>query len=149
MTREKYSDKLDYEQRVDLKLNFRVQVYAYVSHRQTNVDGKWVLDDPVRKWYDINDISYFREQDEKDRYNLYFIDEHTVVPTEWCIMVYYDRYDKKQTIIPVVGNPKELNDGLEGLRGLYYKGMNRLDKMNISVNSMYFNEKDDDYDTER
>lgn len=118
-------------------LFFEVSIYSYIDTREKNIDGKWIHSDPKKCHYRIEDISHFRKQNEFDRHNFYFISDSTVMPTEWCIMEYYDSVDKKKKVVPVVGNPDELNKRCGELYMQYRKELNKLYNNEIKLNEYF------------
>lgn len=141
--KEEYKDNFESVEEIKSSLDFKVKLYVYDDTRESAVNGKWQHSDPSKKWFNIKNIFYFREQRENDRYNndCNWIMDSTVMPTKWCMMVYHDEYEKKQKIIPVVGTPDDLNKRLDSLKDNYYKRNRRLDKLAGKIKEMYLTEE--------
>lgn len=141
--KEEYKDNFEFTEEIRSKLDLKVKLYVYDDTRESNVNGKWQHSDPTKRWFNIEDIFYFREQTLNDKYNndCNWIMESTVMPTKWCMMVYYDTYENKQKILPVVGKVKELNEALDTLKDNYYKRCRRLDRLHGKIKDVYLNEE--------
>ena len=143
MNKEEYKDNFEFSEEIKTELDLKVKLYVYDDTRESNVNGKWQHSDPSKRWFNIKDIFYFREQTLNDKYNndCNWIMDSTVMPTKWCMMVYYDTFEHKQKIIPVVGKVKELNEALDTLKDNYYKRCRRLDRLHSKIKDVYLNEE--------
>ena len=141
--KEEYKDNFEFTEEINSKLDFKIKLYVYNDTREYNINGVFRHSDPVKCWFNIEDIFYFREQSDNDMYNnnCNWIMDSTVMPTKWCMMVYHDSYERKQKIVPVVGTVKELNGRLDALKENYYKRRIRLDKLKSKIKDLYLLEE--------
>ena len=139
---EKYKDNFETSEDIKSNLELKVKLYVYSDTREFNVNGKWQHSEPTKAWFDINEIFYFRDQTENDKYNpnCLWIMDSTVMPTKYCMMVYHDDFENAQKIIPVVGTAKELNKMLDMLKDKYYKRRDMLHKLKNKIKELYLME---------
>ena len=139
---EDYSDNFECNKDLKVSLEWEVTIYAYTDAREhAGEDGKWHHSDPRKMVLNIDDIRYFREQREDDRLSdtTMLIFKSTVMPTEWCLMVYHNKWDKKQHIIPVVGKADIMNERLDMLKDSYYRNSEIVRKLHNDMKNLYLN----------
>ena len=137
-----YSDNFECNKDLKVSLEWEVKLYAYSNtHEYAGEDGKWHHSEPEKMVLNIDDIFYFREQIEEDRFsdtNITIFD-NTIMPTEWCLMVYHDKWDKKQQIVPVVGKADIMNKRLDTLKDAYYRNSDIVRKLHNDIKKLYLN----------
>jgi len=140
--KEEYCDNFEFTEEIKTILNVEVELYVYSDTKEFNYNGKWQHSPPTKQRFDLEDISYFREQTQGDKYNsnCNWIMDSTVMPTKWCMMVYYDKYEFKHKVIPVVGTPKKLNEQLDTLKDRYYKQNKKLFKLQGKIKELFLTE---------
>ena len=141
MNKKDYSTNFESTEEIVSKIEAKVKLFVYNTHHAVYDKhlNKWVHDDPSKMWFNLEDIIYFRPQNENDGYdnNADYVMDSTYMPTEWCMMVYHDEYSKRIKIVPVVGNYKELNKRFEYLKDEYYKHSDRLSKLKDDIKEIY------------
>ena len=94
------------------KIDTYVDVACYsVSQHADHKLGKWVMNDARYSRFKLENIHQFREAKDSDKKE--YLLNNTVVPTDYCMMEYYDEWEKKHKSIMVVGNAEEMNKKLE------------------------------------
>ena len=117
----------------ELSTKFKIYVYSDVRETYDEATHKWVHCAPKSQWFYINDIRLFRKQTEEEHY----VFESTIMPTEWSLMNYYDKYSHKNKIIPVVGNCEELNNKLWLVKEKHNQHLDVLRKMDSDIKEIY------------
>ena len=93
------------------KIDTYVDVACYsVAQHVDHELGKWVMNDARYGRFKLESIHFFREMRDSDRREYLLTD--TVVPTDYCMMEYYDEWEKKHKSVMVVGNAEEMNERL-------------------------------------
>lgn len=142
-----YNTNFESNEEIVSKIETKVKLFVYDTHGESYNEKtkRWEHDEPRKTWINLEDILYFRLQNESDNYkdNTDTIGESTYMPTEWCMMVYHEDYSKSLKVIPVVGNYKEMNKRLEYLKNEYYKHSDRLDKLKGDIKEIYLTKEID------
>jgi len=139
---EDYSDNFECNKDLKVSLEWEVKVYAYSdTHEYAGADGKWHHSDPRKMTLNIDDIFYFRDQTDEDHLSdtVTTIFDTTIMPTDWCLMVYHDKWDKKQHIVPVVGKADIMNKHLDILKDAYYRNTEIVRKLHNDMKNLYLN----------